>query len=232
MYASTEQQTEHVGNGKSNTFDSYFRQRKFRTPRAGAERADLLGETGVLKGIDETKEPSDEKSKYQESAQEADDSMFCCPSCDLKFPKQSELQSHLVVHSNSRPFKCKFCGSRCKRKSDWLRHMKNHEVAGNMAFGYKCGGIVNGQEWGCHKNYSRGDARRKHWKGKNGGKCVGQYCLATLNEDARDTRADNRTNQNHIQEVIKNVKLKYKDSSCDIYNDMASNVDNSTPQRN
>lgn len=150
---------------------------------------------------------------------------FYCPHCHLKFPKQSELQSHLVVHSNSRPFECKFCGSRCKRKSDWLRHMKNHETTGAGSLRYRCGGILNGQEWGCSKNYSRSDARRKHWKGKNGGKCVGQFCLATLSEDARVGLLDKRTGQEVIQRAIKTVRSRYKDSACDLYNDMAANVD-------
>lgn len=150
---------------------------------------------------------------------------FCCPNCDLKFSKQSELQSHLVVHSALRPYVCKVCGSKCKRKSDWLRHMKNHKEIQHISIKHQCGGIVNGQHWGCNKKYSRGDARRKHWKGKNGEQCVAEFCLATLNVDTKLIGLKKRINCDVIQDSIKHIKSRYKDTVCDIYNDMATNVE-------
>lgn len=108
-----------------------------------------------------------------------DDSMKHCPVCHIPFDKFSDLQSHVIVHSNIRPYQCHLCGSACKRRSDWVRHMRKHTADVQKTF-FTCKGTYAGFHWGCGQKYSRADARLKHWRGKSGSRCIHQFCLAKL----------------------------------------------------
>ncbi|KAI9137046.1 hypothetical protein BKA69DRAFT_1016896, partial [Paraphysoderma sedebokerense] len=49
---------------------------------------------------------------------------FVCEVCDKVFHKRYNLTSHMVSHSNLRPFKCVPCGRLFARKHDCVRHVK------------------------------------------------------------------------------------------------------------
>lgn len=46
-----------------------------------------------------------------------------CPQCGVLFVRQRDIKSHMVVHSNLRPFKCEFCEYAAKRPNDVVIHI-------------------------------------------------------------------------------------------------------------
>ncbi|XP_030759119.1 uncharacterized protein LOC115884621 [Sitophilus oryzae] len=51
---------------------------------------------------------------------------YKCPLCLKFFPKHS-LQAHIRLHTQERPYACKFCSATFARKNNLLFHQKNHE---------------------------------------------------------------------------------------------------------
>ena len=49
-----------------------------------------------------------------------------CDLCDYSTASKSNLESHMVVHSNIKPFKCTFCDYSCKRDYELTHHLRNH----------------------------------------------------------------------------------------------------------
>ncbi|VDN99165.1 unnamed protein product [Rodentolepis nana] len=46
--------------------------------------------------------------------------------CDVSFKCQSELTSHMCIHTDERPFKCGECKQAFKQKSTLIRHVRVH----------------------------------------------------------------------------------------------------------
>jgi len=91
-----------------------------------------------------------------------------CNICGKFFPSTSNLTSHLRCHLlKEDQIPCKICGSSFKRNHDLERHIETHHFKLRIT----CGGVKNGQNWGCRMSYSRKDALVKHWNGK------GEICL-------------------------------------------------------
>lgn len=51
---------------------------------------------------------------------------FVCAGCGRRFSSESNLQIHMVVHSNERPFHCSICEKSFKQESVLTVHMKRH----------------------------------------------------------------------------------------------------------
>ncbi|KAJ5936355.1 Zinc finger C2H2 [Penicillium verhagenii] len=49
-----------------------------------------------------------------------------CPYCATEFTRQHNLKSHLLTHSQEKPFVCQTCQSRFRRLHDLKRHTKLH----------------------------------------------------------------------------------------------------------
>jgi DNA-directed RNA polymerase subunit RPC12/RpoP len=84
-----------------------------------------------------------------------------CPYCATEFTRQHNLKSHLLTHSQEKPFVCQTCQSRFRRLHDLKRHTKLH-TGERPHICPKCG-----------RRFARGDALARHNKGQGNG-CAGR----------------------------------------------------------
>ncbi|KAI0391678.1 hypothetical protein F5Y17DRAFT_478481 [Xylariaceae sp. FL0594] len=83
-----------------------------------------------------------------------------CPYCETEFTRHHNLKSHLLTHSQEKPFVCSTCTMRFRRLHDLKRHTKLHT-------GEKPHICPK-----CDRKFARGDALARHSKGPGG--CVGR----------------------------------------------------------
>jgi hypothetical protein len=83
-----------------------------------------------------------------------------CPHCDVDFTRHHNLKSHLLTHSQEKPFVCPDCSSSFRRLHDLKRHSKLH--TGERPHTCKT----------CGRRFARGDALARHNKGP--GPCAGR----------------------------------------------------------
>ena len=79
-----------------------------------------------------------------------------CPYCDATFTRHHNLKSHLLTHSQEKPYECSQCLARFRRLHDLKRHAKLH--TGERP--HECPK--------CGRKFARGDALAKHTKGPGG----------------------------------------------------------------
>ncbi|KAF9204067.1 hypothetical protein BGZ49_005734 [Haplosporangium sp. Z 27] len=78
---------------------------------------------------------------------------FQCPECDKAFPTKGELASHSRCHLKVPAFLCGICGRPFKRRTDYVRHVRNvHEEVGR----YGCSQ--------CGERFGRLDKLKRHDK--------------------------------------------------------------------
>ncbi|KAH8698282.1 hypothetical protein BGW36DRAFT_143531 [Talaromyces proteolyticus] len=83
-----------------------------------------------------------------------------CPYCATEFTRHHNLKSHLLTHSQEKPYACQTCQSRFRRLHDLKRHTKLH-TGERPHICDKCG-----------RRFARGDALARHNKGQGG--CAGR----------------------------------------------------------
>ncbi|KAK4170299.1 hypothetical protein QBC43DRAFT_305814 [Cladorrhinum sp. PSN259] len=83
-----------------------------------------------------------------------------CPYCETEFTRHHNLKSHLLTHSQEKPYVCTSCQMRFRRLHDLKRHSKLHT-------GEKPHICPK-----CDRKFARGDALARHSKGAGG--CAGR----------------------------------------------------------
>ncbi|KAK5654970.1 hypothetical protein OQA88_6728 [Cercophora sp. LCS_1] len=83
-----------------------------------------------------------------------------CPYCETEFTRHHNLKSHLLTHSQEKPYVCQQCQMRFRRLHDLKRHSKLHT-------GEKPHICPK-----CDRKFARGDALARHSKGAGG--CAGR----------------------------------------------------------
>ena len=83
-----------------------------------------------------------------------------CPYCATEFTRHHNLKSHLLTHSQEKPYVCSTCQSRFRRLHDLKRHTKLH-TGERPHICPRCG-----------RKFARGDALARHNKGPGG--CAGR----------------------------------------------------------
>lgn len=83
-----------------------------------------------------------------------------CPYCATDFTRHHNLKSHLLTHSQEKPFVCSTCQARFRRLHDLKRHTKLH-TGERPHICPRCG-----------RRFARGDALARHNKGQGG--CAGR----------------------------------------------------------
>lgn len=83
-----------------------------------------------------------------------------CPYCSTDFTRHHNLKSHLLTHSQEKPYVCQTCQARFRRLHDLKRHTKLH-TGERPHTCEKCG-----------RRFARGDALARHNKGPGG--CAGR----------------------------------------------------------
>ncbi|EXJ96393.1 hypothetical protein A1O1_01519 [Capronia coronata CBS 617.96] len=109
----------------------------------GSRRGMSLPQSGTRQG---TRSPSNKKHR--------------CPYCATEFTRHHNLKSHLLTHSQEKPYLCSTCQSRFRRLHDLKRHTKLH-TGERPHICPKCG-----------RKFARGDALARHNKGPGG--CAGR----------------------------------------------------------
>ncbi len=129
------------------------------TPEGGS-RAISFSSPGLLPPNDPRRGYSMPQSSSRQGTRSPSSKKHRCPYCATEFTRHHNLKSHLLTHSQEKPYVCSTCQSRFRRLHDLKRHTKLH-TGERPHICPKCG-----------RKFARGDALARHNKGPGG--CAGR----------------------------------------------------------
>ena len=100
-----------------------------------------------------------------------------CPHCSREFTRQHNLESHMLTHSQEKPYECPTCQARFKRLFDLNRHTKIH-ISERPHTCLKCG-----------RRFARSDSLARH----NQAGCAGRQSSLDIDQDMVDGKGDEGT---------------------------------------
>ena len=113
---------------------------------------------------------------YGQSSPKSPGKRHKCPFCSTDFTRHHNLKSHLLTHSQEKPYVCQNCQARFRRLHDLKRHTKLH-TGERPHTCHKCG-----------RKFARGDALARHNKGQGG--CAGRRSSFGADDDYGEGRGN------------------------------------------
>ena len=130
------------------------------TSPEGGNKAVSYPVPGLLPPNDQRRGFSLPQSSSRQGTRSPSSKKHRCPYCATEFTRHHNLKSHLLTHSQEKPYVCSTCQSRFRRLHDLKRHTKLH-TGERPHICPKCG-----------RKFARGDALARHNKGPGG--CAGR----------------------------------------------------------
>ena len=67
--------------------------------------------------------------KHQKNAHEVDIDLVTCKICDKQLSTKFKLRTHMLVHSNAKPFSCTHCSETFKERRNVIKHIKLKHIS-------------------------------------------------------------------------------------------------------